>query len=251
VNQKVTSQQNKPNVILIGGDVYYRRLLRDAGKKAIAINAISDIAKYADDCAAVMFTGGADVHPDLYGGTHLNISYVDEQRDRRDITVLDECRKYGIRATGICRGFQFLNVMCGGKMYQHIDKHAGCMHDVLYPATGEVSFVTSTHHQLVSLPHDAIPIAWSYPNMSKTYIGPYAIEVNGPHHEIESAIFPNKNVFGVQFHPELMREKSPGRVYYVQILSDFMNLSMNKFIELYGYSGDEHERRGKSIEARR
>jgi len=216
---------------------------------------IGTLAKFKDmikELDLVMFTGGADVDPALYGGVHTDISFITPERDRIEQVIFNYCLKYGIKMTGICRGFQFLNVMCGGRMYQHISNHAGVFHNVEYPATGKDVLITSTHHQLVMPPEDAIPVAWSEPNLSDIYIGPDTKYTEGPKHKIESAIYPEYNAFGVQFHPEMMRTMEPGRLYYGQVLLDFLNLEISEFIKSYGYNGennDEEKHRGEDCQA--
>lgn len=150
--------------------------------------------------------------------------------------------------TGICRGIQFLNVMAGGFMYQHIGNHAGPNHEVYFPYDKSIRRVTSTHHQLVGLPTDAIPIAWSHPKRSDIYIGPYGDKVESPEHEIEAAIFPDINAMGVQYHPEMMRDKDIDRIHYGQIIADFIEMSMKEFINKYsgGIVNDRIRSAGKA-----
>ena len=136
-------------------------------------------------------------------------------------------------------------------MYQHITNHGG-MHDVYYPAIGESSMVTSTHHQLVMIPEDALPIAWAYPNRSSMYFGPDAKETEGPEHEIEAAVYPEHNVFGAQFHPEFsaQRHLSPeGFEHYECLLNDFLDLDISEFTARYGYRGEYNGERPRRREA--
>lgn len=77
-----------------------------------------DRIEYAD---LVIFNGGADVDPSLYGeeSTH---SHTDPEHDKADLAAWEASEgKYRV---GICRGGQFLNVMNGGKLRQHIDGHS-------------------------------------------------------------------------------------------------------------------------------
>lgn len=95
----------------------------------------------------ICFTGGADVSPMLYNSTKHKLTCNNLQRD-------EDCAEifYNFLGTvpmiGICRGGQFLNVMCGGEMIQHVSGH-NTSHDAYSPATGEVIKVTSTHHQMM------------------------------------------------------------------------------------------------------
>lgn len=246
--------QKWPEVLIVGGDYLYSSLISELNMIPISVATVSEFKDIAEELALVLFTGGSDVDPRLYEGVHTDVSFINPARDRLEEVIFNHCLKCGIKITGICRGFQFLNVMCGGKMYQHVNSHAGTPHAVLYPATNEAAIVTSTHHQLVMPPKNAVSVAWSDPNLSDIYIGPDTRPIEGPEHEIESAIYPEYNTFGVQFHPEMMRKNMPGRMYYGQVLLDFVNQKIDSFIKLYGYKGDNHvkeEQRGKTRQAGR
>lgn len=238
-----------PQVLIINSNFEYNRLLLSAGYALIASrrsNAYNlEMVKNAD---LVMFTGGADVHPVFYNGVHNGTSFVDKGRDDEEADIFKQCVKYGIKMTGICRGIQFLNVMCGGKMYQHINHHGGILHNVYFPATAKTVKVSSTHHQLVMLPEDALPMAWTHPHaMSDVYIGPNADEIEAPVYEIEAAVYPKYKAFGVQFHPEMLWCAKDGRDYYMSVLSDFMSMDFDTFVKTYAEVN--HNEKGRAVEA--
>lgn len=68
----------------------------------------------------VCFTGGSDVSPMFYDEENTT-SYCDFTRDMYEFGVFTLMPH--IPKVGICRGAQFLNVMHGGKLVQHIDGH--------------------------------------------------------------------------------------------------------------------------------
>lgn len=234
-----------PKVLIVDSNSEYVRLLRSVGF-SIHQSKYND-PKYNLDIIPemdlVMFTGGADVHPIFYNGVHNGTSHTDRLRDEVEMALFDQCVKHKIKMTGICRGIQFLNVMCGGRMYQHINGHGGVLHDIIIPAKDIVVKVSSTHHQMVLLPDNAIPIAWTHPeNISNVYIGPDADMVNIPEYEIEAAVYPTYNAFGVQFHPEMIWCAKDGRDYYLKILSDFMDMELVEFVGTYGVFNANKER---------
>lgn len=101
----------------------------------------------------IVFTGGEDVNPMLYGEKPIPETSFSVQRDAADI---DLWKKYPKAAkVGICRGGQFLNVMNGGKMWQHVSHHAGKGHRIhnllkVGPLNKTMTImVTSTHHQMM------------------------------------------------------------------------------------------------------
>lgn len=92
----------------------------------------------------ICLTGGSDVSPFMYGETPLETTHSDPVRDR-------ECEELWEKYpdalfVGICRGGQFLNVVNGGTLHQHILGHMEG-HDVVEVGTNRVLDVSSDHHQ--------------------------------------------------------------------------------------------------------
>lgn len=81
----------------------------------------ADIGKILFTPDLICFTGGADVSPYLYGEENIS-SHCDPVRDEYEKQVY-ESFVGKVPMVGICRGGQFLNVMNGGKMEQHITGH--------------------------------------------------------------------------------------------------------------------------------
>lgn len=230
-------------MILVVGNKMYGEPLEDHHE---IVSSLKHLAHHPEKISLVLFTGGEDVHPKFYnGGNDTRFCATNENRDLYERQIFNLCRHHDIKMTGICRGFQFLNVMSGGFMYQHITGHTGMQHDAYFSCDGKTRPVTTTHHQLVGLPSSAIPIAWASPKRSKVYIGPHAYSVPAPDHEMEAAIFPHSNAMGVQYHPEMMRENNPTRIHYMNMMLDFMKMSMRDFITKYGrtsYGGNRKAR---------
>lgn len=98
--------------------------------------------KWAD---IICYCGGSDISTSLYREERKEAHYPDEQRDLYEIGIYNYARKLEKIQIGICRGFQFLSVMNGYKLIQHIDGHDGKEHDILYDY--ESCVVNSYHHQ--------------------------------------------------------------------------------------------------------
>lgn len=137
------SKPRIPVVYIEGGDGNYRRLASLFG--AITMN--------ADAANLIMFTGGADVTPSLYGETKLRHTANNPERDAAEVSLYHRLRADGKQRAfvGICRGGQFLNVMNGGKMWQHVEGHVKD-HPVFDIATEKAYHCTSTHHQMMRAP---------------------------------------------------------------------------------------------------
>jgi gamma-glutamyl-gamma-aminobutyrate hydrolase PuuD len=146
----------RPKVYIVGGGYEYIKLMYSLG---------NDGARDLSEADIVLFTGGEDVDPQFYGEIALAKTMFNTNRDKKEIAIFEEAKKRGIPMVGICRGGQFLNVMNGGKLWQHVTNHAvgGSGHLAfvqIAPFNGKgkdkkprVIRVTSTHHQMM-IPHE-------------------------------------------------------------------------------------------------
>jgi len=228
------------NVIVIGPYTYILPIrgiidtihVLDFDIKDDYIEAINLIKSHHNEIDLVLFTGGEDVSPELYGGINKR-SYVNKKRDIMEQTIFRLCYKYGIKVSGICRGFQFINVMSGGKMYQHM-RHPP-YHNAYFAMSNEQHLVSSTHHQLVNICESTIPIIWTEPSISPFYFDENggAVKPKIKIKEVEGAIFTNIRGFGVQFHPEIMNVTDSAVIAYQTIMEDFLSYGFDKFVQLY------------------
>lgn len=129
-------------VCIINGNEQYVKMFKDRGW---------DIIPQPFEADLIQFTGGADVSPFIYGQENI-ASHCDYNRDLFEAGIFAIAKRMGIPMAGICRGGQFLNVMCGGSMIQDIPNHAiGGKHKALCFDDNTMKVpvveVTSTHHQ--------------------------------------------------------------------------------------------------------
>lgn len=66
----------------------------------------------------VVFTGGSDVSPYIYGEEPDGAIGCDPIRDEFERDIYNSCQDHFIPCVGICRGGQLLNVLNGGEMVQ-------------------------------------------------------------------------------------------------------------------------------------
>jgi gamma-glutamyl-gamma-aminobutyrate hydrolase PuuD len=111
------------------------------------------------DIDLVIFDGGADVSPSYYNEEVHIATMTRPERDKVEKDIFNHYRTKCFMF-GICRGSQFLNVMLGGTLYQHLAdlklSHPG-VHKVNVDLDTElyhllqtkVLTVNSTHHQAV------------------------------------------------------------------------------------------------------
>jgi putative glutamine amidotransferase len=83
--------------------------------------ATESAAAYLPLLDGVLFSGGDDVDPALYGqARHVQLGPVDEVRDAFEIALLRVARRAGIPILAICRGVQVANVALGGTLHQDL-----------------------------------------------------------------------------------------------------------------------------------
>ena len=79
------------------------------------------LTQYAEALDGLVLQGGNDVAPQNYGEKPLHADWAgDSVRDRYEMALVRAFVKAGKPVFGICRGFQLLNVMQGGTLYQDI-----------------------------------------------------------------------------------------------------------------------------------
>lgn len=128
-------------VYVEGFDAQYEEMFQRRGH---------EVVEKVEEADLVQFVGGADVNPSLYGEEPHPATSFSDIADKRSINLYENAITHGIPMAGICRGGQFLNVMNGGKMYQHVDNHALYgTHTALDVESASLVQVTSTHHQMM------------------------------------------------------------------------------------------------------
>ena len=223
-------------ILVVNGASYFKAVKNLADYS----NDIGHFMKKPSDFSLVLFTGGEDISPELYGETSpKGVCSYSIERDIYEKNIFNHAVKHSVKMTGICRGIQFLNVMAGGKMIHHLNAHGGCMHEMSTSREEKVQ-VNSYHHQMVLPPKDAVIIGWASEIRSNVYIGDKDLEVKPPSKEIEAVIYPNINAAGVQYHPEMMEVTSSGYKWYEQLVNDLMQTeSMEELINQYTSTGDQ------------
>lgn len=162
------------------------------------------IVKEMKDADLVLFTGGEDVDPSMYGAKMGKHTYSNLNRDQREKIIYDEALAKKIPMLGICRGSQFLCVMNKGKLVQHQENPAA-IHEIETSNWGKIS-ITSTHHQAAypfNLPYYYYQILGWSKDLSKTHL-------DGDNNELvidkecEIVYYNGTRCLGIQGHPEFL-----------------------------------------------
>lgn len=186
--------------IYVVGNNKYANWIKDA--------LLVDNIKEAD---LVLFTGGTDVDPVIYGHERNSKSYYSSRRDDQDIIIYEQARSLDKAILGICRGSQLLTALQpDGYLIQHVTKHAiGNTHPIEF-YDGDLLEITSTHHQMM-YPFDIANyelIAWSSPSRSTVYELSEG-KTTTTRKEPEIVYYPEVNALAIQGHPEMMSIESP------------------------------------------
>ena len=148
-------------------------------------------------------------------------------RNARESEVFAAGLEVGAKMCGICRGSQFLTVMNGGKLVQHITGH-GIMgtHDLFDPVSGDkVASITSTHHQMMypfQLDDGSYELIAVGPEASSAWEG---VPIEGGHPNdsvVEVVYYPQTKALCVQGHPEYMTPDSEGWQWYQSLLAKYI-----------------------------
>jgi putative glutamine amidotransferase len=122
----------------------YRRWIETAGVEVIRLGFQSQNAGDVENCDGVVFSGGEDLQPGLYGRpeyvTEYGLKEIIPERDRFEYQVLEKAFATGKPVLGICRGLQLINVYLGGTLVPDIP--------TLFHSTnhGKINGVDQTHN---------------------------------------------------------------------------------------------------------
>lgn len=105
-------------------DEYYADMVTASGGKVRWVDAsLGDQFNYAylDDASGIVFTGGEDVDPSLYGEEVLTDTLqLNAVRDNTELQAMAMAEERELPLLGVCRGMQLLNVYRGGTLIQDI-----------------------------------------------------------------------------------------------------------------------------------
>ncbi len=174
----------------------YEQFLSSLNVAYITSLSMGDLAS----CQALLFPGGGDINPELFGEKNLGSRNIDTELDILQLRAFQYGLEQKLPILGICKGMQLINVALGGTIIQdlptaHIHTSSECdlYHDTsvspyssLHALYGDSIKVNSRHHQAISrLGDKLIPVQW-----------------HDSDNCIEAIEHPRFPIWGVQWHPE-------------------------------------------------
>jgi putative glutamine amidotransferase len=183
----------------------YVHAVHVSGGRAVLITPDDPDVDILDRIDAIIFAGGSDVDPALYGEVPHPTTSVKPERDKAEMMLLRAALQRDLPLLGICRGLQLMTVAYGGRLHQHLPDvlgHSGHRptsgpkfgeHPVTFvPGSrchkilGDELIVNSFHHQGIADPGSLVPSGWCPQD-----------------NLIEAAEDPTRTfAVGVQWHPE-------------------------------------------------
>ena len=145
----------------------YVEVVERAGGRALLVPpSLAGIDETLGALDGLLFSGGSDLDPDLYGAdAHPETNGIRHERDRAELALLEAALARDMPVLAVCRGSQVLNVVRGGDLVQHLPEVVGdekhkhtpgvfADHDVdlkegtrLQRLLGDRAPVKSHHHQ--------------------------------------------------------------------------------------------------------
>lgn len=106
----------------------YIRVLTACGAIPWLIPLVADdeatMSEIYDRLDGVFLTGGVDVEPTNYGeAKHELCGRTDPPRDDAELWLVRRAKSDQLPVLGVCRGFQVMNVACGGTLLQDVSEH--------------------------------------------------------------------------------------------------------------------------------
>ena len=160
----------------------YVNAVTHAGGRPLLVPPAEDaVDETLDALDGLIFSGGSDIDPTLYGAdAHPETTGIRPDRDRGELALMQAALERDMPILAVCRGFEVMNVARGGDLIQHLPDVVGhedhkhtpgvfADHDVdvesrsrLGELLGDRAPVKSHHHQGVARLGEGLePVAWA------------------------------------------------------------------------------------------
>lgn len=105
---------------------YVQAVERAGGRPLLVPPSEDGLEETLDALDGLLFSGGSDLDPDLYGAErHPATDGVRADRDRAELALLQTALERDMPVLAVCRGSQVFNVALGGDLVQHLPEVVG------------------------------------------------------------------------------------------------------------------------------
>jgi len=177
-----------------------------------------------DGVDAVVFWGGADIHPMFYNSPKHPQSQAGNGPSARDVfewKSMMYCKMHNIPMIGVCRGAQMMCAFAGGELIQDVTGHSGGRGHDMTTSDGEVILTTSCHHQMMypfDVDHEML--AWTTNGLSTHYQFSERKDSDRMDGKVEPEVvyFPRIRGLAIQGHPEWADQNSRYVQYCLELV---------------------------------
>lgn len=186
----------------------YTEAINKSGGIPIILPYNVDIEAIMPHLDGVLFTGGQDINPLLYGEkVSEKCGFYNEARDYFEIKLMKEVLNQDMPALCICRGLQLLNVIHGGTLYQDLPSlhPSSIKHDMLKPYDAPCHQVTLQQDTPLQklLKQDTIGVNSRHHQAIQQLGNHLEVMATSEDGLIEAIGVSNKTfIWGIQWHPE-------------------------------------------------
>ena len=193
----------------------YYRGLQAAGAIPVMLplHAEEDAAQLVELFDGLLFPGGQDVDPALYGEEMLDCcKEIQRDRDSMETAVLQEAMARNLPILGICRGLQFINAALGGTLWQDllVQRPGSRCHRMERPYDRTEHSVSLTGPLALAYGTNSLGVNSCHHQGVKTLaacLEPMAVSDDGL---IEAFYHPGQSfLWAVQWHPEFAWRNDP------------------------------------------
>jgi gamma-glutamyl-gamma-aminobutyrate hydrolase PuuD len=198
-------------VFIVGYSPNYAKMFTEEGWYVV-----SDIK----DADCVVFPGGPDIDPRMYGEAPHPLTRFVENVDDRELAILSGVDQLCV---GICRGAQLLNVMAGGSLWQHVDGHNNGHHAMRILETDRQIEVSSSHHQMMRPGQGAAVLAVSEESTYREGVTTAGVETwfRGDQKDPEVVYYEEEKFLCYQPTPQKFDKNHFCRRYFFELLEKY------------------------------
>ena len=139
---------------------YVHAIDRAGGRPLLVPPSVEGVEETLGAVDGLLFTGGADLDPELYGqDPHEETIGAAIERDRAELMLLEQALARDVPVLAVCRGSQVLNVARGGDLVQHLpDVIVDERHKETPGTFGEHEVAIQTETRLAALIGERAPV---------------------------------------------------------------------------------------------